>query len=259
MRKQLPSIAGLAIFLSLAVWGCNSQGGGGGTGPGTPRPFKLHGIFVRDANLTGTKDKADFQLTRNDTIFKLAALTIDTFKIDTTASTNYFRQSPPNFLRPGQSHSIGLVYAPSTLNFTTSLLMPDTFSIMINSPATHIYRSSTDFVQISWTGSANANGYLVACVNDSVGKDTSFFTGTLTTNASIPRQAFRNSSDAVVIGLYKIYVVALRDALFAYTGMPFPMPVNYTPVDTTYSLSVSGRIAAGFVAKYDTIRATTAP
>ncbi len=253
MRKLSLSIAGLAIFALLAA-GCNSRGGGG-SGPGDNQPFKIHGIFVRDANLTSTKDKAYFELTRNDTLFHLAALTIDTFKIDTTAFNTYYRQSPPDFLSPGQNNPVKMVYAPNNLNLTISHTMPDTFSFVINSPANHVYRSSDNSVQLLWTGSGGATGYLLACVNDSAGKDTSFFA----TGASIPREAFRNSADQVVEGLYKIYVIAFKGGIYPYSGMPFPYPSNYVPVDTTYSSTVGGRITAAFVAHLDTIRATTQP
>lgn len=219
--------------------------------------FKLNGIFVRDVNLAN-QDVASFQLLRNSAAYKLATVSVDTFRLD-TVSTGYFKESPGLVLRPGQSHGVGIIDSASNLNFSTALTMPDTFSFTINSPAFNIYRSSDNFVQIEWTGSAGATGYFVACVNDSAGKDTSFFPGTFTTNASIPRQAFRNSGDQVVEGLYKIYVVAFKDGFYAYPGMPFPTLSNYSPVDTIYSSAVSGRVASAFVARYDTIRATTLP
>ncbi len=252
MRKLILSIAGLALLLLLAVVACNSRGGGG-TGPGTGGPFKIHGIFVRDANLTSTKDKAYFELTRNDTLFHLAALTIDTFKVDTTLFMTYYRQSPPDFLRPGQNHTINLVYAPNTLNFTTSLFMPDTFSIAFPGLNPDHQNPSGQAVQLDWTGSANANGYLIYCSNDSAFIDTSFFASSGVTQTTIPQEAFRVGTN-VIPGKYKVFVVALRDVLFSYSGTPFSIPSGYTVADTIYSSTVSGRIGAAFVCKQDTIR-----
>ncbi len=88
MRKVILSIIGIALFGLLAIIACNSTGGG--TGPGDEQLFKVHGIFVRDVNATGTKDKASFQLTRHDSLFNLATLAIDTFTIDTVADTTYY-------------------------------------------------------------------------------------------------------------------------------------------------------------------------
>ncbi len=239
-------------FLGLLVLGCNSRGSSG-PGPGTNRPFKIHGIFARDANLTSTKDKASFQLTRNDTLFNLIAMTVDTFKIDTTAFTTYYRQSPPDFLRPGQSHSINLVYAPNSLNFTTSLSMPDTFSIAFPGLNPDHQNPGGQAVQLDWTGSANANGYLIYCYNDSALIDTAFFASTGVTQATIPQEAFRVGLN-VIPGKYKVFVVALRDALFYYSGISFLIPSSYTVADTVYSSMVSGRIGSAFICKLDTIR-----
>ncbi len=251
MRKVILNITGIALFGLLAIVACNSRGGGG-TGPGTGGPFKIHGIFVRDANLTSAKDKAYFELTRNDTLFHLADLMIDTFKVDTTLITTYYRQSPPDYLRPGQSHAINLVYAPNTLNFTTSLFMPDTFSIAFPGLNPDHQNPGGQAVQLDWTGSANANGYLIYCSNDSAFIDTSFFSSSGATQTTIPQEAFRVGAN-VIPGKYKVFVVALRDALFS-SWVSFPIPSGYTVADTIYSSTVSGRIGAAFICKQDTVR-----
>lgn|GEM_PF-4941180 len=240
---------GLAVIALLAV-GCNSRGGGG-TGPGTDRLFEIHGIFVRDANLTSTKDKAYFELTRNDTLFHLAALTIDTFKVDTTLFNTYYRQSPPDYLKPGQNHAIRIVYAPNNLDLTISHIMPDTFSVIVTIPANRI-NTGGQAVTIQWTGSANATGYLVACMHDTAQLDTSFFATSGTTDATIPNDAFQRGGFPLP-GTYKIFVIAFRGGLFPYSGIPFPIPANYSPTDTIYSSIVSGRITAAFVCKYDSV------
>ena len=253
MWKFILSIRNLAFVALLAV-GCNSRGGG--SGPGDNQPFGIHGIFVRDANLTSTKDKTYFELTRNDTLFHLIALTIDTFKIDTTAFITYYRQSPPDFLSPGQNHAVRLVYSPNNLDLTIGHIMPDTFSINFPGLISTHENPGGDAIPVEWTASGNANGYLIACVNDSAGKDTSFFPGSFTTNSSIPKEAFRTSTDQAVPGLYKVYIIAFRGGFSPFSGMPFPFPPNYTPSDTAYSSLVSGRITAAFISKFDTIRVT---
>lgn len=257
MRKVILSITGITLVGLLTV-GCNSRGGGG-TDPGDNAPFKIHGIFARDANLTSDKDKAYFELTRNDTLFHLAALTIDTFKIDTTVIMTYYRQSPPDYLRPGQNHSIRLVYSPNTLDLTTGLLMPDSFLISsitgINPDHTNPGGSQT--ANVNWTAAANATGYLVAVVHDSAALsstiDTSFFPD-FATSTSIPLAAYRDANNQLRYGLYRIYLIAFRGGLFPFSGQSFPLPPNYSVADTNYSLTVAGRIVSAFVAKYDTIR-----
>jgi len=214
---------------------------------------------VRDANLTANKDKASFTLLRNDTTFKQAALTIDTFKVDTTASSNYFRQSPPDFLRPGQNHAINLVYSPNTLNFTTSLVMPDTFSVIIN--GNHLYRPGDPLPRLDWSGSGNAGGYLVVSMHSDPGQgslvDTSFFLAFGINSTSIPAEAFRDDNGAFVEGVYHIFVVSFRGGLFPYSGMPFVLPFSYAPAETTYTQTVSGRITSAFVARFDTLKVST--
>ncbi len=251
----------MATFALLAV-GCNSRGGGG-TGPGDNQLFKIHGIFVRDANLTSDKDKAAFELTRNDTLFNLAALTIDTFKVDTTTNfdTTYYRQSPPDFLKPGQNHSIRLVYSPNTLDLTTSLFMPDSFRISNIIPANRLATGGNG-VQVEWTASGNSTGYIVAIVHDSAALssiiDTSFFPD-FATSTPVSPSAFQDPNNQLRTGLYRIYLIAFRGGLLPFSGQSFPLPPNYSVADTNYSLTVSGRIVSAFVADYDTIRVVTGP
>lgn len=257
MRKVILSITGIAFFGLLAIVACNSRGGGG-TGPGTDRLFEIHGIFVRDANLTSDKDKAGFQLTRNDTLFHLAAITIDSFPVDTTLIKTYYRQSPPDFLRPGQNHVIHLVYSPNTLDLAIAHTMPDTFSISLSGINPDHTNPGGQAFQVHWTGSGSASGYFIAVVNDSAGIDTSFFPSTGSSPEQVSGTVFQSGGNTV-LGLYKVYVIAFRGGFFSYSGMPFPFPPNYIPTDTVYSSTVSGRITAAFVAKFDTVRVTTAP
>ncbi len=258
MRKLILSAPGLAILIFLTLAGCNSRGGGS-TGPGDNAPFKIHGIFARDANLTNDRDKAYFELTRNDTLFNLAAFTLDTFKVDTTIFTTYYRQSPPNFLRPAQNHVIHLVYSPNTLDLTTSLFMPDSFFIssITGINPDHTNPGGTQQANVNWTASANATGYIVAVVHDSAALssqiDTSFFPD-FATSTSIPLAAYRDANNQLRTGLYRIYLVAFRGGLLPFSGQSFPLPPNYSVADTNYSLTVAGRIVSAFVAKYDTIR-----
>lgn len=257
MRGYGLGIAGLVTIAFLAV-GCNSPGGGGGTGP-TTGPFKIYGIFVRDANLTSTKDKAYFELSRNDTLFNLAALTIDTFKVDTTLFTTYYRQSPPDYLRPGQNHAVRLVYSPNTLDLTIGHIMPDSFLIssITGINPDHTNPGGSQLANVDWTAAANATGYIVAVVHDSAALsstiDTSFFPD-FATSTSIPLAAYRDANNQLRYGLYRIYLIAFRGGLLPFSGQSFPLPPNYSVADTSYSLTVTGRIVSAFVAKYDTIR-----
>jgi hypothetical protein len=250
MRRHGLGIAGLVTIALLAA-GCNSRGGGG-TGPGGDRLFNIYGIFVRDANLTSTKDKAYFELYRNDTLFHLAALTVDTFKVDTTAFMTYYRQSPPDYLRPGQNNPVRLVYAPNNLDLTISHFMPDTFSLNFPGLQADHQNPGAGDVQLEWTGSANASGYLIFCSNDTTSLlDTTFFASTGATQATIPQEAFRIGGN-VVNGKYNVSIVAFRDALFS-SWVSFPIPSGYTVADTIYSSLVSGRIGSAFICKKDTI------
>lgn len=205
--------------------------------------------------MTSTKDKAYFELTRNDTLFHLAALTIDTFKVDTTLFMTYYRQSPPDYLRPGQSHPVRLVYAPNNLNVTIAHTMPDTFSILLTGISPDHTNPGGGPFQVHWTGSGNASGYLIAVVNDSAGIDSSFFPSTGSSPEQVSGNVFLSGGNTVP-GLYKVYVIAFRGGFFPFSGMSFPLPPNYTPSDTVYSSLVSGRITAAFVSKFDTIRVT---
>lgn len=257
MRKLALRLAA-TVLLGLLAAGCNRPGPGG-TGPGNGSTFKIYGIFVRDANLTSTKDKAYFELTRNDTLFNLAALTIDTFKVDTTLSTTYYRQSPPDYLRPGQNHAVRLVYSPNSLDLTIGHIMPDSFLIssITGINPDHTNPGGGQVANVSWTASANATGYIVAVVHDSAALsstiDTSFFPD-FATSTSIPLAAYRDANNQLRYGLYRIYLIAFRGGLLPFSGQPFPLPPNYSVADTSYSLSVAGRVVSAFVAKYDTIR-----
>ena len=136
----------------------------------------------------------------------------------------------------------------SVLNF-----IPDTFSVDAYTPDSLIPNTNGQEMQLSWTASANSDGYIIAVVlEDSAytGYGYSQYVTSQTTSATIPPDAFRLPPDTAGVaqldtGWYNIYVYGFSgrpDSLMSWPMLPVRIPSTLS--DNVDEGVLTGRIGS---------------
>jgi hypothetical protein len=152
----------------------------------------------------------------------------------------------------------------SATNSNTFLVtIPDTFSILTVDPPNRIV-TGLQSVSASWSGSANAGGYVLAAVRRPyayTGTGYSQFVTSGNPAGTLPPDAFSLSpGPSPDTGWYYIYVYAYiggPDSLFARSILPVPMPSNLA--DNVNDDPWFGQLAALVVAYRDSVHVVTQP
>lgn len=200
------------LVILLLAHGCNERS----TNPGLLADYQLNGALIVDENLDTAVVVID--LKRNDSIVTDADITFhnDTmifnalnFSIDYVYSlvksslTGYLLSTPKIAIRDsGYFHD------------TVTVVVADTFSILTIEPPNRLLPGGGS-VTVQWSGSSNADGYILAAVlRDSVytGKGYSAYSTSMSTADNIPTVAFTDGINTI-FGWYYIYV-------YAYAGSP---------------------------------------
>lgn len=126
-------------------------------------------------------------------------------------------------------------------NFRYLLTMPDTFSFQVDGLPDNIVRSTDGTVQLSWTGSRFADGYMVILEPDSPVSQADgyhqFYSGQAT-SASIPISAF-SDTEGFAEGIYNAWVAAYVDNPIDAPVLPFMLPDGF--VDNISRVGITGR------------------
>lgn len=248
-----------AIFILIAIQnGCESSGSTGNVPESNT--YRLEAVLVNDLNanvVTGDTARVTVLAERNDSLLTTANVTLGnitlvfnrtTFAFDSVYSFDF---GPSSLVETG-AYGMGLVDS-SRFGDTITLVVPDTFSVDFYTGDSTIPNTNGQEIQISWTASANSDGYVVAVVlEDSAytGFGYSEYVTSQTTQTTIPPDAYRLTTDTAGVaqldtGWYNIYIYSysgLPDSLWSEPLLPVPLPSSFG--DNVDVPNLAGRIGS---------------
>ena len=244
----------LTLFLLVAIFlfsfSCEKKP----TGPTTQKPtFTIYGVVVKDLNIS--KDIAAFTVSRNDTLYNGATVKAGNKIIPNSGSGAYYQEFSDTTFHTMTAYIDSIISEQDTVTITFGFTMPDTFSIHIT-PDKDTFRTIDLPIQVNWTASSNANGYIISVVKGDTISGAVLYSATVDGSpVSIPNQTFYTTGmGTLVTGYYWVYVVAYNKSFIGYPGMPFTLPAGLPANNIT---GAKGTIGAGVIAKKAIIYMTT--
>ena len=213
LYQKIPKLLILLVFpLMPLLSGCNKRT----SNPVELAMYQLDGALIADGNQDSTI--IVMQLFRNDTNLTSAGITFDNDSLIYNAinlSVDYVFSMTDSSLTRYLNSSRNIAIKDST-NFidTATVNIADTFSILTIEPPNRLLPGGGP-VALSWSGSDNADGYILAAVlrdQAYTGQGYSTYSTSLNTADNIPTVAFTDGINTV-FGWYYIYV-------YAYPGSP---------------------------------------
>lgn len=260
MQKfRLPLI--LTVIPLLAILACD----GDLSGSRQTHTYRLQGLVVVDQNLS--QRSVVVNLWRNDSLYNEAQILADGKVVSYTAlsmptdSAYSLIDTAAAFL---VGDSLSLTMTDSSQSFDLSAIVPDSFSMLSLVPFNHIVAGLADNVTLDWSGSAAAEGYILAAVKADLayqGRGYSAAVATQITGGTIPPDAFLLEGSVVAdTGLYNIYIYAITGAPdSALASKVLPTPIPQQSADNLSEVRFSGWFGAIQVVYRDTVRVVTSP
>jgi len=169
----------------------------------------------------------------------------------------YSVTSPGLQLSPGDAHTVTVSLGDTLQLFSEELTLPDTFTVVVTEPASHIYHWN-GFVRLDWTGSAGSNGYIVTVVRPDSSLAAAPYAGyaDLVPSSQIGPEAFQTSDGTDVDGDFDIFVLSFSTENF-YSWptifFPLPQPPHAGNINTD---KVTGSFGVGTLSKGDYLTVT---
>ena len=227
--------------------------------------YLLEGVIVRDTNLGNIRSA--IRVERNDTLFTNGILLFgsDSLKFNHTLGITdsiYSHQVAPTSTYPAGNFSLTLI-DQNRFSDTLSVAVTGDFILSILDPPNHQWRPTDGVVGLDWSGSATADGYIMAAVKASkayTGLGYSVYADQqVTADGLRPDTAFYVNAGVVVdTGLYYIYVYSYwgsPDKQLADQMLPTPIPTQLT--NNIAEKNIIGRFGAITVSAFDSIYVTT--
>jgi len=250
----------IALVGMTAQFGCNSVP----TTPGTLADYEIRATLIQDPNIDSSRivvkllkeggdyDGATLQFGSN-------VLNYSNFKYGFDSIYYFSQDMTPGY--PAGARNLELDDSPFYTD-TVSITVEGAFDIdTINSPATKILRPG-ETVTYTWTGSANAQNYVMATVlADSAYRSYGYseYLPVIGTSGTLPVEAFSQSpSPDMDTGLYNIYVYAVTgvpDSTLTDRLLPVPLPLQFP--NNISKADLVGRVGAIQITLIDTVRAQT--
>lgn len=226
---QYIALVAVAALIVLLEAGCD--GTSGPIRPHDDNAYRVEGVMIKEPNRNVSIAVVNF--TRDTVLVDSATVTVgnDTLLLDTLTYPVDVYSLP---LGPADSLLIGatevVVQDGSDFLDTLPITVPGNLSITSIVPA---IKGPADEVRVSWTGAADASGYVIVAVKqDSVFQKLGYsqYVSTQTTSATINEDAFlRNTLQGPEPnpGIYNIYVYAysgVPDSSLSARALPVPFP-----------------------------------
>ncbi|MDF1543722.1 MAG: hypothetical protein P1R58_01325 [bacterium] len=223
--------------------------------------YGLEGVLVKDANLSTIRSA--IELTRNDTILTTATLLFGSDSLSFNHTLGLFDSVFAHQISPDTAYGAGnyslTVIDPGKYADTLTVAVGGSFGMTISDPPNHQWRPTDGIVSLDWSGSAMAEGYVMAAVKSNLaysGAGYSVYAGEQVTAGSLrPDSAFYlNAGSVVDTGMYYIYLFAYNgspDKQFADKLLPVPIPTQLPPSIDVGDLE--GHFGSLVVAAFDSL------
>lgn len=217
--------------------------------------YVLDGVLVKDMN----SDVASVSI-----LLDREGLPLETAEIKFGDDMLVADQGGYNWLTsPATAYGTGAfavsVKDSTSLSTSFAAVVADTLSITNVVPERREKRSNEE-VLLEWSGSANADGYIIAAVKAGdiyTGNAFSQYVTSQTTSAQFVPEAFtvdNNPANEIDPGLYYLYVYAYSgsaDSALCYDILPTPLPGQLA--DNVNLISLDGRFGSVVVSAFDSM------
>ncbi len=251
-------IAGFAIILS--IFGCESSPTS--NGGSTDADYRFDGTLIKDLNLNNTKIAANLEKYDSSLTSAVVTFSTDTLSYnDVNAIVDSIYTLDFDFSNKYPSGNYNLTIEDNDLfSQTISVAVGDTFSINSIVPTTGQWRPTDGAVVVSWNGSENVDGFIVAVVKADEayqGSGYSAYSTSMVTSESILPDVFY-TSNVLDTGLYKIFVYGYSgvvDRSLANLLLPTSLPDQLA--DNITSADLTGHFGSIVVSASETLRVVT--
>jgi len=244
----------LGLGLTAWLWGCEAANV---TPPDALSEYTLAYTAVKNLDLNTAQTTA--RAIRKDGTAIDGPVTLDGSSMDYNSIAKEFSRSYANAnALLAIAHNVRLSdKGVEIASFSSSVA--SNFSITDITPPSRIYAGGS--VTVEWTFTPAIDGYVLAAVKaNQTYQDKGFaqFVGLATTTASLPPDAFLDSTGVLDSGLYYIYVLAYSGAPAPRAGAyPTVLPSGFT--NNLNSTKVTGRYGSAVVALHDSIQVNPIP
>ncbi len=188
--------------------------------------YGFAGVLVKDFNVDMTHIVAT--LTRNDSSLSEAEIRFDGDSLAYIAHSIYLRAVFPAGAYQADTFDIE-IRDSSLFHDTVIVILAADFAIDSVIPPTRL-KTSSDHVSLGWSGSSDAEGYVIAAVkrySSYTGAGYSQYVTSQATSETFPNDVFILPSDEPDTGWYYLYVysyVGSPDSALSSPFLPVPMP-----------------------------------
>jgi len=242
--KKLVVFVGLGIITAVVIGGCSKSA----VGPGLSAKYHVEAMLVE--NLAGYTARIDVALTKNDSLYKKAIVTLAAVPLD-TVSIGYYKTFDTTVIKPGHSYVLNIKDSTS-LNYNITISVPAILTGQVtNLPVNRLY--SGGMVTVQWTVATGADGYIYATTTPPGSiSDSGYQVYAAGTDGAIPPDAFK-LNQVPISGTHKVYIAAYTGAPVSAPGVPFAIPVANNPADNISTTIITGRAAGMVVALPDSV------
>lgn len=241
----------LLLFITMLVISC---GGDNGSNP-VDAEYELNGVLFHNAD--DGSSLFYVEVLKNGAGLSGLTVRVEGMTIPYAGDGVYSANSPALQLSPGDSYTLTVASGDTLQLFSRAFALPDTFTVAVTEPASHIYHGS-GFVRLDWTGSAESNGYIVTVVRPDSALTAAPYASyvELVTASQIGPEAFQTSDGTDVDGDFDIYVLSFStENFYSWPTIFFPLP-QPAPAGNIKTDKISGSFGVGTLSKGDYITVT---
>ena len=242
--KKLFVLIGLGIIAVVVIGGCSKNP----AGLGTSARYHVEAMLVE--NLVGYTARVDVALTKNDSLYKKALVTLAAVPLD-TISIGYYKTFDTTVIKPGHSYVLN-IHDSTSLNYNIIISVPGSLTGGVtNLPVNRHYSGGA--VTVTWTTSDGTDGYIFSTTTPPGSiSDSGYQEYAIGLDGTIPPDAFK-LNQVSISGTHKVYAAAYTGAPVLAPGVPFAIPVANNPADNISTTKITGRASGMVVAMPDSV------